>query len=1073
MSNPELRPGVLSSREALAFARSIIATVREPLVVLDGSFRIEEANRAFYETFEVRREETEGRSIYALGNGQWDIPALRRLLEEILPRDAEFDDFLVEHDFERIGRKAMLLNARRIEQGGGKILLAIEDITGRRRSERQLGESRDRLVEANRFLAETLDALPSHIAVLDESGVILQVNAAWRRFAEENGLRDDAYSIGRNYLDACIPTDAGCIEDEVIGDGIRSVIEGRTPGFSCEYPCHSPTERRWFVMRVNRFGGSGPPRVVVAHDQITERVVAEAGLRESERRLQLAVEIAQMGTFEIDLATDAVTVNEAGREIYGWDGLRTTFSRVRDQFHPEDRDEVMRRVAEALDPAGPGGFEVEQRIVRTDGAVRWIRVRGRAIFEGERGGRRAARCLGTYLDVTDRKDAEVQRERLLSSLAHEKSRLSAIVDRAPAFICTLRGPSHVFELVNDRYLELVGRPGIVGKPVAEALPEVVEQGFVALLDRVYRTRETYTGDEVPVLIRRAEGGGLERRFVNFVYQPMKASDGTVEGIFVHGVDVTDMVRAREAVASSEASLRQLADAMPQIVFAARPDGHVDYFNRKWYEYTGFADNGRTGDESWEAVHEPGSLERIKSVWAEAWRTGQPYEIEYRLRGADGDFRWHLARALPIRDEDGRIVRWYGTNTDIDDHKRAEAAAAAARDEAQAANRMKDEFLATLSHELRTPLNAILGWARILRSGAVDPEDLEEGVAAIERNSTAQAQIIEDLLDVSRIVSGNFKLEVQRVNIQEIIEAALAAVLPAATAKDIRVHRLLDSIAGPVTGDPARLQQVVWNLLSNAVKFTPKGGKVQVLLERVNSHVEISVVDTGMGIRPEFLPHVFDRFRQADSSTTRRHGGLGLGLAIVKQLVELHGGAVRAKSPGEGQGSTFVVMLPITVVHPEHPASGKARPKRAEPAEEVCEGGSLAGVRVLVLDDEPDARQIIRRVLSECEAEVALASSAAEALELVEGFRPDVIVSDIGMPDQDGYDFMRQVREKRNFRDLPAAALTAFARPEDRKQALLAGFQTHVAKPVDPAELVAVVASLAGRTGTPRDSRAQG
>ena len=238
--------------------------------------------------------------------------------------------------------------------------------------------------------------------------------------------------------------------------------------------------------------------------------------------------------------------------------------------------------------------------------------------------------------------------------------------------------------------------------------------------------------------------------------------------------------------------------------------------------------------------------------------------------------------------------------------------------------MKDEFLATLSHELRTPLNAILGWARILSTGPVDPEDLQEGLEVIDRNAKVQAQIIEDLLDVSRIISGNLRLDVQRVNVAEVIEAAIAAVTPAAEAKGVRLKKVLDPLAGPVSGDPARLQQVVWNLLTNAVKFTPKGGRVQVLLERVNSHVEISVIDTGIGIRPEFLPHVFERFRQADSSTTRRHGGLGLGLAIVKQLAELHGGTVRAKSPGEGQGSTFVVSLPITVVHEAPPE--KARPK---------------------------------------------------------------------------------------------------------------------------------------------------
>jgi PAS domain S-box-containing protein len=434
---------------------------------------------------------------------------------------------------------------------------------------------------------------------------------------------------------------------------------------------------------------------------------------------------------------------------------------------------------------------------------------------------------------------------------------------------------------------------------------------------------------------------------------------------------------------------------------------------------------------------------------------------------------------PIRDVDGKIIGASKIARDITERKQAEAererlldAAEAAKSEAELANRMKDEFLATLSHELRTPLNAILGWAKLLRSGNVDGEDLEEGLSAIERNSQVQAQLVDDLLDISRIISGNLRLEVQRLHLAEIIEAALAAVLPAANAKEICIHKVLDSLAGPVTGDASRLQQVVWNLLSNAVKFTPKGGRVQVLLERVNSHIEISVIDTGIGIRPEFLPHVFDRFRQADGSTTRRHGGLGLGLSIVKQLVEMHGGSIRAKSPGEGQGATFTVTLPIVVVHPERPEPLKGRPKESDQEEDTWQGGALAGLKVLVVDDEPDARQLIHRVLADCEAEVAVASSAAEALAVIGQFRPDVLVCDIGMPDQDGYDLIHAVRANPATRDIPAAALTAFARTDDRKRSLLAGFQTHVAKPVDPAELTAAVASLAFRTGK-RDSTTEG
>jgi PAS domain S-box-containing protein len=388
----------------------------------------------------------------------------------------------------------------------------------------------------------------------------------------------------------------------------------------------------------------------------------------------------------------------------------------------------------------------------------------------------------------------------------------------------------------------------------------------------------------------------------------------------------------------------------------------------------------------------------------------------------------------------------------------------ARAEAEAASRMKDQFLATLSHELRTPLSAIVGWSRLLRSGKLEASDVEQGLDAIDRNAKIQTQLIEDLLDLSRIISGNLRLDIQRVGLPEVIDAALATIQPAAEAKGVRIVKIFDSLAGAVAGDPARLQQVVWNLLTNGVKFTPRGGRIQVLLERVNSHVEITVTDTGIGIKPEFLPFVFDRFRQADGTTTRRHGGLGLGLSIVKQPVEMHGGAVRAKSAGEDQRSTFSVSLPLLVVRDQEEGR-RVQPKEPAAGELDFSDGLLEGVRVLVVDDEPDARELIRRVLNGSRAQVLIAGSAPEALDLIAGQALGVLVSDVGLPDTDGYDLIREVRA-RGFtaKELPAVALTAFARSEDRRRALLAGFQVHVAKPVDPDELVAVVASLVGRTG---------
>jgi PAS domain S-box-containing protein len=385
---------------------------------------------------------------------------------------------------------------------------------------------------------------------------------------------------------------------------------------------------------------------------------------------------------------------------------------------------------------------------------------------------------------------------------------------------------------------------------------------------------------------------------------------------------------------------------------------------------------------------------------------------------------------------------------------------AARSEAERLSHLKDEFLATLSHELRTPLNAIQGWATLLRERSARPEDYQRGLETIERNVRAQAQIINDLLDMSRIISGKIHLEVQPLYLHEVVNNAIEAVQQSAIAKNIRIRQMLDTRMGLVRGDPSRLQQVLWNLLSNAIKFTPKGGRVQVVLERVNSHAEICVEDNGIGIRADFLPHVFDRFRQADSGTTRNFGGLGLGLSIAKNLVELHGGSIHAKSPGENQGTTFVVSLPISHVRSDEPGIPTGRAAPAGSAESI-ELPRLDNVRVLVVDDDADGRALIGRVLEGRGAQPVCLSNAEQALGAVARERFDVLLSDVGMPDMDGFELIRQIRrmDKSRSRPLPAIAITAYARPEDRQRSLLAGFHMHLSKPIEARELVASIAGL--------------
>jgi PAS domain S-box-containing protein len=391
---------------------------------------------------------------------------------------------------------------------------------------------------------------------------------------------------------------------------------------------------------------------------------------------------------------------------------------------------------------------------------------------------------------------------------------------------------------------------------------------------------------------------------------------------------------------------------------------------------------------------------------------------------------------------------------------------------QAANRMKDEFLATLSHELRTPLNAILGYARMLRAGMVKEAKRDNALDTLERNATSLTQIVEDVLDVSRIAAGKIRLNVQSLDLPVVMHDALATVMPAAEAKGVRIQSIVEADIGPVSGDPDRLQQVVWNLLSNAVKFTPRGGRVQVRLQRVDSHIEISVSDTGVGIREDFLPHLFERFRQADSTTTRAHGGLGLGLAIARQIVELHGGTIHAFSGGEGKGTTLRVELPVMIVHSAVVVGAEPRVHpRTQVRVTPMSDHALSEICVLAVDDDTDALTLVREILETAGAQVFTAASAPAALAVLEEQSPDVLISDLGMPGMDGFELIRRVRTLTNEKkDIPAAALTAYARSEDRARALRTGFEMHLAKPIDPSELVAAVVSLARRrSGATRQS----
>ena len=665
--------------------------------------------------------------------------------------------------------------------------------------------------------------------------------------------------------------------------------------------------------------------------------------------------------------------------------------------------------------------------------------------------RRAEHELIRIKDALEKKSAE---------LTHSLSMMSATLESSTDAILVTDENGRVITW-NRKFIDMWHVPSdVIDSREHRKLQKITEKQFPNPQEFRDRIAEIYLNspDETSDVLETIDGRVFER------YSKIQCVEERNVGRVWSFREITERKQAQKA----EAHLAAIVESSDDAIISKDLNSIITSWNRGAERLFGYTAQEAIGQPITMLMpperfnEEPGILERI--------RRGESMENYETVRcRKDGTSLEISLTVSPIRDANGRITGASKIARDITERKHAEvereqllASERQALERAEIEARTKDEFLAILSHELRTPLNAIFGWANILRTSD-NPVEIAEGLEVIERNARAQTKIIEDLLDMSRIISGKVRLDVQRVDLLSVIKSAIESVKPTAAAKQIRLTSVLDPLAGPVSGDPARLQQILWNLLTNALKFTPKNGRVHVVLERVNSHLEISVHDTGSGIAPDFLPYVFDRFRQADASTTREQGGLGLGLAIVKNLAELHGGSVRAKSPGPNKGSTFTVVLPMVMVNIE--ADPDRQHPRAVTQELAEERLDLHGVRVLAVDDEADARHLIKRILSGCGAQVETADSGAAALRFLRKSKPHVLIMDIGMPNEDGYEAIQKVRQLKNEEGgkVPAIALTAFARSEDRRRAILNGFQMHIAKPVEPSELIAMVASLAGRT----------
>jgi PAS domain S-box-containing protein len=958
------------------------------------------------------------------------------------------------------------------------------------------------------------------------------------------------------------------------------------------------------------------PRFSFVCEDVTAHQRIEQALRDSEARLRVALRSAGLGIQVWEPPTGALYWDARVREL--WDvgpDEPVDYTTFREGVHPDDRARVEAALEHALQSRQGGTFVADYRVIgRRNRVERCVRATGQVDFDAGK----PVRLVGSVQDITDWKSAETalqERSERLAVLSEAAGALLAQDDPAAYLDRIYRRLAALLDLdlylhfrvaEDHRSLELVASrgldPGSQAQVATLGMGEAV-CGSVAAQCAPIVLAEVQTSDDHRAAFLRRIG------VTAYACHPLVANGellGTLSfgcrasTAFTHdsvalmravcGLVATALGRrrARDALVASERRFREMADTAPAMLWVADAQGACTFLSRGWYEFTGQAEAEGLGLGWTRAVH-PDDREQATTQFVRASARREPFQLEYRLRRRDGQYRWAIDAGRPRLAADGAVLDYIGSVIDIDELKAAESGlrqreqnlatafrvnpqpmfivrardqryvevnepwerltgyaraeaigrtsaelalygdvqdrarfyaalqgAGATRDfeldtrtrggrirrvavsaevaeiggetcvigavsditerrqieverarllqaerdarrEAERANRIKDEFLATVSHELRTPLNAMLGWAHILARRGEDAALLKEGLSVIERNARAQAQLIADLLDMSRIVSGKLRLEMESVDLHEVLRAAVETVRPAAQAKNIQVSVALEPRVGPVQGDPQRLQQVVWNLLSNAVKFTPADGAVQAVVSREGATAQLRVTDSGQGIPADLLPHVFDRFRQADSSTTRRHGGLGLGLSIVKQLVGLHGGTVRAHSAGPGRGATFVIQLPLLEAQAA-PASDAA----AQAAGAAADRALLAGLTVIAVDDEPDALMVVRHVLEDCKARVITAGSAEEALALIAEEHPDVLLSDIGMPEVDGYELIRRVRATRVGAALPAAAITAYARDEDEARAKGAGYQAHVAKPLHPQALIETVAMLAGR-----------
>jgi len=919
----------------------------------------------------------------------------------------------------------------------GGIFIAVNETT-----QRILGERRERALRTEAQAArENLENVLSSIS--DE---FMMFDANWRFTYINDRAFTALFTVlqksRQELLGQCIWDVFPEAVDTPFHNKLQQAVDAQT-ATSFEY--YYAGADRWLENRVYPFGDG----VSLLRVDITARKKLEQALQVSQTQINSLLNTAPASIAQCRFfanRTYTVDYRSIGCEaLTGYTPDEITPDLWKSCILPEDLAAISDQVFDAVLRQEP--LTVEYRFRHKDGSLRWI-ADSLTSRRDEEQDCWIATMVG--IDITARKHAEAALRQSEAALRESEERFQLALQGADCGTWDYNLSDQTL-IWSDRCKAMFGIDleaemsfAVFSQAIHPDDRERIQQAIVAAIDRQ---------QDYDVEMRTLWSNGTVRwvRSIGRVYYNEQGLPNRMAGV---ALDISHLKQTEIALRESEERYRVLAEAMPQMVWLADRTG-VQYWNQRWYDYTGIQRDEALGIGGVQIVH-PDEQERTLELWQQAIETGQGFDIEQRIRRHDGVYRWFLNRGLPVQDSSGQITRWVGTITDIDDQKQLETERArllkqeqAAREAAENANRIKDEFLAVLSHELRSPLNPILGWAKLLRMRKLDATRMECALETIERNAKLQAQLIDDLLDISRILQGKLVLNSTPIALTTIIEEALETVGLMSETKGVQIQTQLDFSPLQISGDSNRLKQVVWNLLSNAVKFTPEGGQVIVSLEYVNDSAQIQVSDTGKGIHPDFLPHVFDRFRQADSTTTRTFGGLGLGLAIAYQIVEMHGGKIQATSLGEGQGATFTVQFPLI--------SGVA--ESSTPSGDCTPADNLQNIHVLVIEDDTDSRELITTVLQQFGAEVTAVPSATAAMAALSQIKPDILISDIGMPGMDGYRLMQQIRAATRNSEIPAIALSSYTTEADQQKALAVGFQKHLSKPMEPLQLVEAIATL--------------